>query len=278
MKVAQSIAEARAERRRMVGSVGFVPTMGALHEGHLTLARRARAENDWVVASIFVNPKQFGPSEDFEKYPRDYDRDLALFEGEGVDLVFLPTVDMMYPPGYDTYIHVGVVAQGLEGAARPGHFVGVATVVAKLFQVVQPTRAYFGEKDAQQLRVIQRMTRDLDFDLEVVPVPTVREADGLAMSSRNAYLDPQQRRAAAVLYRALSLAQRMFAEGERDAERLRRAMRQIIEGEPLAAIDYISVADSETLEELSRVERPALASMAVRVGKTRLIDNVLLGQ
>lgn len=276
MKVVERVSQMHAERRRIAGSVGFVPTMGALHQGHLALASRARAENDLVVASIFVNPKQFGPTEDFASYPRDYQRDLALLEQESVDVVFMPTVEDMYPEGFDTYVAVGAIAERLEGASRPGHFRGVATVVAKLFNIVRPTRAYFGEKDAQQLRVIRKMVHDLAFDLEVVPVPTVREEDGLAMSSRNAYLNPQERQAATVLFRALSLAQRKFADGERDAELLRRAMRALIAAEPLADADYISITDSETLDEVSRIEGPALASLAVRIGRTRLIDNMLL--
>jgi len=276
MKIIETAREMHAERRRLGDSVGCVPTMGALHEGHLSLARRARPENDVVVATIFVNPKQFGPNEDFAAYPRNYQHDLDLFEREKVDMVFMPTVDEIYPAGFDTYVTVGDLTKRLEGASRPGHFVGVATVVAKLFNLVQPTRAYFGEKDAQQLRVISKMVKDLAFDLEIVPCPTVREPDGLAMSSRNAYLDPEQRKAATVLFRSLSLAKQKLAGGELDAEKLRRAMLDLINAEPLATIDYVSIADSDTLEELSEISGTALASMAVRIGKTRLIDNMVL--
>ncbi|MCL4370361.1 MAG: pantoate--beta-alanine ligase [Chloroflexi bacterium] len=278
MNVIETISRMQAARRQMAGSVGLVPTMGALHQGHLSLVKMARAENDVVVVSIFVNPKQFGPSEDFASYPRDYQRDLAMLEKEGSDLVFMPTVEEMYPAGFDTYVNVGAITQRLEGASRPGHFKGVATVVAKLFNIVRPTRAYFGEKDAQQLRVIRKMVQDLAFDTEVVPGPTVREPDGLAMSSRNKYLHIQERQAAAILFRALSLAQQKFGGGERDAERLRRAIGEVISSEPLANIDYVSIADADTLDELTQIRGRALASLAVRIGKTRLIDNVLLGE
>jgi pantoate--beta-alanine ligase len=264
------------ERHRMSGSVGLVPTMGALHEGHLTLCRRARSENQVAGASLFVNPTQFGPNEDFNAYPRNYKRDLDLFQQEGLDFVFMPNVEQMYPTGFDTYVQPGAIAERLEGASRPDHFKGVATVVAKLFLVTQPTRTYFGEKDAQQLRVIQQMVRDLGFDLQVVPVPTVREADGLAMSSRNAYLSPEQRAAAPVLHRALTRVREAYLAGERDGGYLRALLRGTIGAEPLADIDYVSVADSRTLKELERVEVPGLVSLAVRIGRTRLIDNITL--
>ena len=258
--------------------LGLVPTMGALHEGHLALVRRARAENATVAVSIFVNPTQFGENEDLSTYPRDMERDLELLEAEGVDLVYAPVLEEVYPPGFDTWIEPGALAERLEGAARPGHFRGVATVVAKLFNVVSPDRAYFGQKDGQQLAVIRQMARDLDMEVEIVPVPTVRDADGLALSSRNAYLTLEQRQAAPVIYRALSEAQRLCLEGETDAERLLGAVREILESEPLLeGIDYVSVADASTLEELERVEGPAIVSTAVRLGQTRLIDNVLLG-
>jgi pantoate--beta-alanine ligase len=276
MRVIETVAGMQEERRRMLGSIGLAPTMGALHEGHLTLCRQARTGNEVAGASLFVNPTQFGPNEDFNAYPRDYQRDLDLFEKERLDFVFMPTVDEMYPKGFDTYVHLGDITKRLEGASRPDHFVGVATVVAKLFLVTRPTRAYFGEKDAQQLRVIQQMVRDLCFDLEVIPVPTVREPDGLAMSSRNAYLTPEQRAAAPVLYRALNQAKKMYQTGERDANRLRTAMQEMIGAEPLADIDYISVSDSRTLVELEQIDGPALGSMAVRFGRTRLIDNITL--
>jgi pantoate--beta-alanine ligase len=251
--------------------------MGALHEGHLSLVQRARADDDTVVVSIFVNPAQFGPSEDYARYPRDPDRDLALLRDVGTDLVFMPPVEEIYPQGFDTYVEVGKLAQVLEGASRPGHFRGVATVVAKLFNIVQPHRAYFGQKDAQQLAVIRRLTRDLGLPVEVVGLPTVREPDGLAMSSRNAFLSPEERKAALVLYRSLEAAQELWRSGVRDASLIRQRMGEVLAGEPLARVDYVSVADAETLEELETVDRPALVSLAVRIGKTRLIDNVGLG-
>lgn len=251
--------------------------MGYLHQGHLQLARRSKADNDFTAASIFVNPTQFGPREDLASYPRDLKRDLALLEETGVDLVFSPPAGEMYPSGYDTWIDVKGVTDCLEGSARPGHFRGVATVVSKLFNIMEPSRAYFGQKDAQQVVVIRKMVRDLDMGLEVVVVPTVREADGLAMSSRNVYLDTEQRKAAVVLWRALTLAHEMWSQGERDAGKLRAAMTDLIAREPLADIDYVSVADTATLEELATLDRKAVVSMAVRIGKTRLIDNTVLG-
>jgi pantoate--beta-alanine ligase len=251
--------------------------MGFLHEGHLTLVRQARIENSSVVVSIFVNPIQFGPQEDFRQYPRDPERDLALLEKEKTDIVFMPSTAEMYPPQFSSWVEVSKVTERLEGASRPGHFRGVATVVAKLFNIVQPTGAYFGQKDAQQLVVIKRMVADLNMNLEIVAVPTVREPDGLAMSSRNIYLNPEERQAATVLYRALNLAQQLYSQGETDAERLRQEMTDLIQKEPLANIDYISIADPETLEELNEVNIPTLVSLAVRIGKTRLIDNMVLG-
>jgi pantoate--beta-alanine ligase len=277
LDVLNTIAEAREARACLSGSVGFVPTMGALHEGHLSLVRAARAQNDHVCVSVFVNPMQFGPKEDFAAYPRDAERDLALLRDEGVDYVFMPSAEEIYPEGFETIVDVGAVAEPLEGAFRPGHFRGVATVVLKLFNILQPTRAYFGRKDAQQLVVIQRLVRDLDLPVAIVPMATVREPDGLAMSSRNAYLSPAERKAATVLYEALRLAQEMWTKGARDAEAYRVRMRELIEGEKLARIDYVSVADPETLRELERIQGAALVSLAVRIGKTRLIDNVTLG-
>lgn len=276
MRVVHTIAEARAVRRALPGTWGFVPTMGYLHEGHLSLVRRARAENDRVAVSIFVNPTQFGPHEDYARYPRDLERDLRLLEPLGVDLVFIPSVEEMYPPGFQTWVIVEEVSRPLEGASRPGHFRGVATVVAKLFNILQPDRAYFGQKDAQQTVVIRRMVQDLNIPVEIVICPTVREPDGLAMSSRNTYLNPEERRAATVLFRALQAAKARYEAGERDAERLREAMREVIRAEPLARIDYVSVAHPETLQELERVEGPALLSLAVYIGTTRLIDNLML--
>jgi pantoate--beta-alanine ligase len=276
VKVLKTIDEIKQLRPKLAEPVGFVPTMGYLHQGHLALVRQARAENPSVAVSIFVNPTQFSPQEDFARYPSDPQRDLALLEKEGTDVVFMPSADEMYPPGFNSWVEVGKVAERLEGAARPGHFRGVATVVAKLFNIVQPDRAYFGQKDAQQLIVIKKMASDLDMNLEIVAVPTVREPDGLAMSSRNTYLNPEERKQAVVLYQALTLAQKLWAQGEKDTKIIRRQMTDLIQKQPLADIDYISIADAETLDELDRVKPPALVSLAVRIGKTRLIDNVVL--
>jgi pantoate--beta-alanine ligase len=276
MEVVETTAALWAVRRAVTGRLALVPTMGALHAGHLALVARARAEAAVVWVSIFVNPLQFGPREDLAAYPRDLAGDLAKLRGAGVDLVFTPATDTMYPPGFSTRVEVRGISEGLEGERRPGHFVGVATVVTKLFALTRPDLAYFGEKDAQQLRVIQRLTADLGFDLRIVPVPTVREPDGLALSSRNRYLSPAERRAAPVLARALHAARQAWRAGERDAERLRAAMRQVLAAEPLARVDYVSVADDLTLRELERVDGPALASLAVWIGATRLIDNVRL--
>ncbi|HSO27078.1 MAG TPA: pantoate--beta-alanine ligase, partial [Anaerolineales bacterium] len=276
MKVVTTIEELRSARRELRAPVGLVPTMGFLHAGHLSLAQAARQENAGVIVSIFVNPTQFGPQEDLDAYPRDLKRDLRLLEAEGVDLVWTPTTEEMYPADFQTEVHVKNVTQPLEGAYRPGHFVGVATVVAKIFNAAQPDRAYFGQKDAQQVVVIQQMTRDLHFPIEIVVRPIVREADGLAMSSRNTYLNPQERAAAVVLYQALQKARAAFEAGERDAGRLREVMAYVIEAEPLAHRQYVSVADSANLQEIDgQITRPALASMAVYIGKTRLIDNQL---
>jgi pantoate--beta-alanine ligase len=278
MKVLYETAEVRKWRRKLSGSVGFVPTMGYLHEGHIELVHRARAENRNVAVSIFVNPTQFGPHEDFATYPRDTERDLSLLKEQKVDVVFMPDADEMYPPQSSTWVEIGNVTERLEGAFRPDHFRGVATVVAKLFGVVEPTRAYFGQKDAQQLVVIRRMVSDLNMNVEVVAVPTVRELDGLAMSSRNVYLDPEERESAVVLYKALSRAQKLWGKGERSAEVLRKEIASLIESEPRATIDYVSIADPETLKELDQIEELALVSMAVRIGKTRLIDSMTLGK
>jgi pantoate--beta-alanine ligase len=276
MKVLKTIDEMKELRPGLAEPVGFVPTMGYLHQGHLALVRQARAENVSVVVSIFVNPTQFGPQEDFARYPRDPQRDLALLDKEGTDIVFMPSADEMYPKNFNSWVEVGKVAERLEGAARPGHFRGVATVVAKLFNIVQPDRAYFGQKDAQQLIVIRKMASDLDMNLEIVAVPTVREPDGLAMSSRNTYLNPEERKQAIVLYQALTLAHKLWAQGEKDAKAIRRQMTDLIQKQPLAEIDYISIADAETLDELDRVKPPALVSLAVKIGRTRLIDNVVV--
>ena len=277
MKILDTIAAFKGERGKIGGSVGFVPTMGYLHDGHLELVRRARAENITVVASIFVNPSQFGAQEDFTSYPRDTERDLAMLEEENVRLVFMPTVEEMYPQGFSTRVEVEKITERLEGESRPGHFRGVATVVAKLFNIVQPDRAYFGQKDAQQLAVICRMVSDLCLNLDIVAVPTVREPDGLAMSSRNIFLTAEERKAALVLWKALCLARGHWEKGQRDVTSLRQEMASLIEHEPFANIDYISIADPETLEEVDVIDRPALVSLAVRIGGTRLIDNTILG-
>ena len=276
MKTIDTIAEMQGIRHQLVEPVGFVPTMGHLHEGHLSLVKHARAENATVVVSIFVNPTQFGHQEDFQQYPRDIERDLALLEKENTDIVFTPSTDEMYPPDFNSRVEVKEITEPLEGAARPGHFRGVTTVVAKLFNIVQPDRAYFGQKDAQQALVIHKMVADLNLNLGVVTLPTIREPDGLAMSSRNSYLNPEERRAAPVLYRSLKLAEQRWGQGTRDAARLREEMKALIQKEPRVEIDYISIADAVTLEELDEIKPPALVSLAVRIGKTRLIDNIVL--
>jgi pantoate--beta-alanine ligase len=277
VKTVTTVPEARGWRQAAAGRVGLVPTMGYLHAGHLSLVERARLENDRVAASLFVNPTQFGPNEDLARYPRDVARDTQMLEAAGCDLLFVPPVEEMYPSGFETAIDVGTVAAPLEGGRRPGHFRGVATVVLKLFGILQPDRAYFGQKDAQQLAVVKKMVRDLDVPVEIVGCPTVREADGLAMSSRNVYLDAEERRAAPVLHRALSAARSRWAAGERDAEALRRTMRAVLAAEPRVQVDYVSVADPLTCREMDVVEGPALLSLAARLGKTRLIDNLVVG-
>ncbi|MCJ7432292.1 MAG: pantoate--beta-alanine ligase [Anaerolineales bacterium] len=277
MKIVSTINNLKTARLVLEPLVGFVPTMGYLHEGHLALLRRAKADCKSVVLSIFLNPTQFGPNEDLSKYPRNLERDLELVKPLGVDLVWTPTPEIMYPNGYQTWVEVEAMTKPLEGAVRPGHFRGVTTVVAKLFNGVQPHKAYFGQKDAQQAAVIRQMTRDLNFPIEVVVCPTTREADGLAMSSRNVFLDAEHRKAATVLFRSLSAAKEMVEAGERDAEKLRGKMKDVIAGEPLAQMQYVSCADYDTLEELAVVKGKALLSMAVMMGKTRLIDNFGLG-
>jgi len=272
-----TLPDLRAARAQLPEPVGFVPTMGYLHEGHLSLARRAREECASVVVSIFVNPTQFAPNEDLDAYPRDLERDLRLLEEIGVDLVWTPTPEVMYPEGFQTWVTVEELTQVLEGASRPTHFRGVTTVVTKLFNGVQPQKAYFGQKDAQQAVVIKRMVKDLNFPVEIVVCPIVREPDGLAMSSRNTYLNPAERQAATVLYRSLSAAVDAFKAGERDADRLRAIVTEMVNAEPLAELEYISCAHPETLQELDGEVERALLSMAVRVGKTRLIDNMLVG-
>ena len=261
-------------------SLGFVPTMGALHAGHLELCRRARAENDRFVASIFINPKQFGPSEDLAKYPRAFERDCQLLREAGCDAVFAPDAEAMYgkpgAAGHGTWVDVAPLDEMWEGVTRPGHVRGVATVVAKLFNIARPTRAYFGEKDYQQLRVVQQMVRDLNFALEIVPVPTLREADGLALSSRNAYLSDDERAGAAAIYRALQTGADKAARGERDATVIGQAVSDVLAGQPLLRPQYVAVVDDQTLQPLRQLDGAARLIAAVFAGKTRLIDNVPL--
>ena len=273
VRIVRTRAELRDALSEASRPVGLVPTMGWLHAGHRALIHRARAENATTIVSIFVNPKQFGDPSDLEKYPRNEARDVEICAEEGADLVFAPSVEEVYPPGFDTSVRVGAVAEPLEGAARPGHFDGVATVVAILFNLVAAERAYFGQKDAQQLLVIRQMARDLAIPIEVIAHPTVREPDGLALSSRNVHLSPEERAAAPVLRRALLAARDRWQGGERSGEALRSAMRDVLASEPLAHPDYVSVADGTTLRELDHVKGPALLSLAVRFGPTRLIDN-----
>ena len=271
----QIIQQELKAQRKNGATIGFVPTMGALHEGHLSLIRQARKDCSQVVVSIFVNPTQFGPKEDFKSYPRDTERDLALLEPL-TDFVFMPSDEEMYPADYDTWVEVKGITEVLEGAARPGHFRGVSTVVTKLFNIIEPTKAYFGQKDAQQIAVIRKMVNDLNMNLQVITCPTVRELDGLAMSSRNTYLSPEQRRSASVLYHALLLAKERVALGEWDAVAIRKDMTKLIQKEPQADIEYISIADNKTLKEIHRIKCPVLVSLAVKFGRTRLIDNIVL--
>lgn len=276
MKVSTTIAEVRSqvkEWKRQGLSVGLVPTMGYLHEGHQSLIARAAQENDRVVVSVFVNPIQFGPSEDLESYPRDFERDCTLCEKTGADLVFHPEASEMYAEDFCTYVDMDRLTKGLCGASRPVHFRGVCTVVSKLFHIVTPDRAYFGQKDAQQLAVIKRMVRDLNMDVEIVGCPIIREPDGLAKSSRNTYLSPQERRAAVVLSRALTEGRKALAEGERSAQAITGIIRGVLESEPLAQPEYVELVDWETLEPVETADRPVLAAIAVRIGTTRLIDN-----
>lgn len=283
MRTVSSLSDLRAARLSLTGTVGLVPTMGYLHEGHLSLVRQAKAGCDHVIVTIFVNPTQFGPKEDLSKYPRDLERDLRLLASLPAPspaqelVVWTPSAETMYPPGYQTWVEVEAITRPLEGAMRPSHFRGVTTVVAKLFNATQPHKAYFGQKDAQQAAVIRKMAKDLNFPLEVIVCPTVREADGLAMSSRNKYLNEAEREAATVLFRALSAAKELYEGGERDAEKLRGRMKDVLSSEPLAQMQYVSCADYDTLEELDVVKEKTLLSMAVFIGKTRLIDNFVLG-
>ena len=279
MQIFRTITDMRAASRaaRREGKrVGFVPTMGALHEGHLSLVRAAKSQCDVVVASIFVNPLQFGPKEDLAKYPRDFDRDCELLKKEGVDFLFAPPVEEMYPAGAVTHVTVEGLTDRLCGRSRPGHFRGVTTVVAKLFHIVEPDVAFFGQKDAAQLAIIRQMVRDLNFAVEIEACPIVREPDGLAMSSRNAYLNPEERKAALALYRALKRLQELFDQGERNAARLIEAGKAAFTGEEVARLDYLEIVDFDSLESLAEVKRTALAAVAGFVGTTRLIDNLML--
>jgi len=264
--------QARAEGR----IVGLVPTMGALHDGHLSLIKRAKQDCSPVIASLFVNPKQFGPKEDFAKYPRSFNEDVKKISEAGVDGLFAPEPAEVYPPGFCSYVNVEGLSERLEGRSRPGHFRGVATMVLKLLEIVQPHFAYFGRKDAQQARLIQQMTRDLNVDAEIVVCPIVREPDGLALSSRNAYLNAEERRAATVLYRALDAARNEMTAGVRDAVRLQAVMRKVLKSEPSASVDYAEIVDANTFEPVIQVRRPCYALLAVFIGKTRLIDNLLV--
>jgi len=280
MFICHTVADIRKfvrEARTRGQTVGFVPTMGYLHEGHLELMRRAKERCDVVVVSIFVNPTQFGPKEDFARYPRDLERDVNMAGEVGVDAVFNPSVEEIYPAGYCTYVEVERVTERLCGLSRPGHFRGVATVVAKLFNIVNPDQAFFGQKDAQQVLVIKRMVADLNMDLEVVTVPTVREADGLAMSSRNVYLDAAQRQAALVLSKSLKAAAEAVAVGQRDVSTIRQLVVDMIETEPMAEIDYVEIYSHPDLEPVDMLNGPALLALAVKIGRTRLIDNIILG-
>jgi pantoate--beta-alanine ligase len=270
---------ARKIRREQDRTVGLVPTMGALHEGHLSLVREARRMCDVVVVSVFVNPTQFGPGEDFEHYPRDLTKDTALLTDYNVDYIFAPTVEEMYPKGFSTYVNVVGLSEQLEGASRPGHFRGVATVVTILLNTVRPDFAFFGQKDAQQALVIKRLVKDLAFDTEIVVLPIVREDTGLAISSRNLYLTPDEQSSASVIHRALAQAKNTFKAGERSAGRIMDVVRSTIESEPRARLDYVSIADAETLEPVERIdERPTLIAVAAYIGKTRLIDNTILNK
>ena len=278
MKVSVSYDDLRIERGKLEEPVGIVPTMGYLHEGHMSLVRRAKEECASVVVTIFVNPTQFAPGEDLSSYPRNISGDLELLQKEEVDLVWLPTDEAMYPEEYQTYVEVTGITKLLEGAKRPTHFKGVTTVVSKLFNAVTPQKAYFGQKDAQQVAVIKRMTRDLNYPIEIVVIPTMREESGLAMSSRNKYLTEDERKAADVLSRSLRMAEKAFLEGERSGSMLKEILEDEINAEPLAELEYVSCADMDTLLELEQIEEQALCSMAVKVGQTRLIDNIVLGQ
>ncbi|MFC1865902.1 pantoate--beta-alanine ligase [Chloroflexota bacterium] len=275
MEVIKTIAEMQRLRSSLTEPVGFVPTMGFLHQGHLALILQAKEGNASIAVSIFVNPTQFAPGEDYERYPRDIQNDLAGLEKIGVDIVFTPSRSEMYPHGFSSRVEVDRLTSRLEGAARPGHFNGVTTIVARLFNIIRPTRAYFGQKDAQQVAVIKKMVSDLNMDTKIISLPTMREPDGLAMSSRNSYLNPRERQAALTLYRSLMLVKKLYRQGEKDVAKLRGEMVRLIRKEPLAIIDYVAITDTLTLEELEYVKPPALVSLAVKIGETRLIDNIV---
>jgi len=279
MKLVDSISRMStlAKMYRKEGkSIGFVPTMGALHEGHLSLINTARKHTDVVVMSIFVNPIQFGPNEDFDKYPRDIKRDEELARTAGADIIFYPSLSQMYPQGYATYVNVEGLTDRLCGASRPGHFKGVATVVAKLFGIVKPDIAYFGQKDAQQTFTIKKIVEDLNMGIEIKVLPIVREEDGLAMSSRNAYLSEEERRDSGVLYRSLEKAQTLIKQGERDPKKIIKIMTEMIKQVPSAGIDYVSIVDTKDLKDVDKISQEALIALAVYIGKTRLIDNVIV--
>lgn len=280
MTIVRSLAELRKARSELKGRLGFVPTMGYLHEGHLSLLKRAKESCDVSVVSIFVNPSQFGPGEDFEQYPRDEARDLALLASlnGGPDLVWFAQKDEMYPTDYQTWINLERKSQGLEGERRPGHFRGVATIVTKLFNSVQPQAAFFGLKDYQQYRVISRMVADLNMPIDIVGCPIIREDDGLAKSSRNVYLSPEERAASPVLFRALSAAKAAYEKGERQASVLVNLAKKLITSEPLFTLDYLECSDAETLQKLTTIDGPAVISLAAKIGKTRLLDNIVLGK
>jgi pantoate--beta-alanine ligase len=277
MKLVETIPEMKKVRRALQEPVGFVPTMGYLHEGHVSLVREAKKENKSVIVCIYVNPAQFGPKEDLSKYPRDLKRDLAMLEKVGTDVVFFPSDKEMYPSNYDTWVEVDKLTKRLEGASRPTHFRGVTTIVNKLFNIVEADSAYFGQKDAQQALVIQKMVKDLNMNVRVIVCPTIREPDGLAMSSRNVYLTPEQRKQATILNRSLQLAKDLYDKGERNAPKIKQQMTELIQKEPLAVIDYINITNPETLEELDTIQGKALVSMVVIFGNTRLLDNVIIG-
>ncbi len=276
MIVTNKIQELKCLRKKLNGPVGFVPTMGFLHEGHLSLIRAARKQNRSVIVSIFVNPAQFGPSEDFDTYPKDTKHDLEILQEEEVDIVFTPVPEEMYPEGYGTWVEVNGLTEKLEGFSRPGHFRGVTTVVLKLLNNTQPDIVYFGQKDAQQAIVLKKMVQDLGFPVDVAVMPTIRQIDGLALSSRNHYLTQEQKKAATIIYKALNLAVKMYDTGKTDAMEIKHALVELIRSEPLAAIDYVSIVSSDNLEELGTISSPALVLIAVKIGKARLIDNILL--